>query len=551
LLQNLTGRAKAGILVSVIAGMFLAALDQTIVGTALPKILADLRGFTEYSWVIAAYMIAQAVSAPISSKLSDIFGRRTLFFANVGIFLLGSMLAGVSHSMAWLIGARAIQGLGGGGLMAAAFTIIADIFPPRERGKWTGLIGAVFGLASVVGPTLGGFLTDNLSWRWVFYVNIPVGIVAVTIAYFALPNIKHDLRGKIDWLGSFSIIGAVVPLILALLWGGSKYAWGSNTILSLFAAAVVMAAVFIAAEYKAADPIIPLRLFKNSSFSMVSLITIITAAMMFGAVLYIPIFIQTVVGESATSSGLLLLPFMVGIVGGSIVSGQIVSRTGKYKYVGLIGLTVATVALFLMSHINRDTSNITVIRNMVILGLGMGPSMPLLPMIAQNLFGLADTGVVTGAVTFFRTIGGAVGTAVLGTIFTNQLTSSLKELPLTGALASSNPQVKPLVDALHDPNVVTSKPALAEVIAHIPSQFLGLIKPAIDAYVELSKSAVANAIAIVFIVASGLAAISIVLFYLVEEHELRGRQAPEHLPTDDDNAAQSSERLAVNAAEQK
>jgi EmrB/QacA subfamily drug resistance transporter len=551
LLQNLSGRAKAGILISVIAGMFLAALDQTIVGTALPKILADLRGFTEYSWVIAAYMIAQAVSAPISSKLSDIFGRRTMFFINVGVFLLGSMLAGVSHSMAWLIGARAIQGLGGGGLMAAAFTIIADIFPPRERGKWTGVIGGVFGLASVVGPTLGGFLTDNLSWRWVFYVNIPVGIAAVTIAYFALPNIKHDIRGKIDWLGSVSIIGAVVPLILALLWGGNKYAWGSSTIMGLFAAAAVMTAAFIAAEHYASDPIIPLRLFKHRSFTMVSVITVITAAMMFGAILYIPIFIQTVVGQSATSSGLLLLPFMVGLVFGSIVSGQVVSRTGKYKMVGLIGLTIATVALFLMSHIDRNTSNFIVIRNMVILGLGMGPSMPLLPMIAQNLFGLADTGVVTGSVTFFRTIGGAVGTAVLGTIFTNQLTSSLQELPLTGALASSAPQVKTLVDALHNPNVVTSKPALAEVLGHIPAQLLPVFKPAIDAYVELSKSAVANAIAMVFIVASGLAAISVVLFYLVEEHELRGRQAPEHLPSDGGQAPARHEGAPVTASDNR
>jgi EmrB/QacA subfamily drug resistance transporter len=537
LLQHLSKRAKAGILISVIAGMFLAALDQTIVGTALPKILADLKGFTEYSWVVAAYMIAQAVAAPISSKLSDIYGRRVMFFVNVGIFLLGSVLAGASHSMAWLIASRAIQGLGGGGLAAAAFTIIADIFPPRERGKWVGLIGAVFGLASVIGPTLGGFLTDNLSWRWVFYVNIPVGIAAMAIAYFALPNIKHDARGKIDWLGSLSITAAVVPLILALIWGGSKYAWSSVTIMGLFAVAAIMTLVFILIERKAADPIIPLRLFKERSFTLVSIITVLTSALMFGGILYIPIFIQTVAGQSATNSGLLLLPFMMGVVFGSIVSGQITSRTGRYRYVGLIGLAIATFALYLLSQITRDTSNATVIRDMVILGLGIGPSMPLLPMIAQNLFGLADTGVVTGSVTFFRTIGGAVGTAILGTIFNNQLASNLKEIPISGPLASADSHVAQLVTALHDPNVITSPSALADIAGKLPASVLPVLKPAIDAYIELSKTSIADSIAIVFTVAAGFSAVAIVLFSLVEERELRSAQSPEHMPAEQKSRA--------------
>jgi EmrB/QacA subfamily drug resistance transporter len=546
-LQQLSGRAKAGILVSVISGMFLAALDQTIVGTALPHILADLKGFTEYSWVVAAYMITQAISAPISSKLSDIYGRRVMFFFNVIVFLAGSALAGAAHSMTWLIIARAIQGIGGGGLAAAAFTIIADIFPPRERGKWTGLIGAVFGLASVIGPTLGGWLTDNLSWRWVFYVNIPVGAVALGIAARFLPNIKHDFRGKIDWLGAVGITGAVVPLILALIWGGSKYAWGSAQIISLFAAAAVMTTAFISIEYFAEDPIIPLRLFKEYSFSLVSIITVLTAALMFGGILYIPIFIQTVVGQSATNSGLLLLPLMIGIVAGSIVAGQITARTGKYRVVGLVSLSIAAFAMYLLSHITRDTSNAIVSRNMVILGLGIGPTFPLLPMIAQNLFGLADTGVVTGAVTFFRTIGGAVGTAVLGTVFNNELKSGLNALPLPSPLNQPNPQLKPLVDALHNPDVVTSPSALHQILTAIPAQFMTVLKPAVDQYIEWSKTAIADAISMVFVVGTGLAAVSIVLYYLVEERELRGAQTPEHIKEPMPEPIQTAESIAASA----
>lgn len=525
MLQNYSRAAKIGILVSVISGMFLAALDQTIIGTALPSILSDLQGFTEYSWIVAAYMIAQAVAAPVTAKLSDIYGRRTMFFFNVAVFLLGSILAGAAQSMTWLIVARAIQGVGGGGLATAAFTVIADIFPPRERGKWAGLIGAVFGLSSIVGPLVGGYLTDNLSWRWTFYVNIPVGAVAIALAAKYLPNIKHDARGKIDWLGAAAITAAVTPLILALIWGGSKYAWDSPQIISYFSLAAVMTAAFIWIERKAQDPIIPLRLFKQPSFSLVNLIIVLTAALMFGGILYIPIFIQTVVGQSATNSGLLLLPFMIGVVISSIISGQITARTGKYRLVGLAGLGIAVMALFLLSGITRNTTNAQVSFDMILLGLGIGQSFPLLPMIAQNLFGLADTGAVTGAVTFFRTIGGAVGTAILGTIFNNTLTNGLKSLPTTGL--ERTPQ---LAGALQDPNIVTSQPAIEQLLSHVPAQALPAIKPAVDNFLDLSKGSVADAIAIVFTVAMGLGAVSLVLFYLVEERELRSHQSPEHTP---------------------
>jgi EmrB/QacA subfamily drug resistance transporter len=514
MLHHLSGRAKAGILISVIAGMLLSALDQTIVSTAMPKILVDLKGFSELSWVVAAYLIAQAVAVPITSKLSDIYGRKVMFFFNVIVFLVGSVLCGMAANMPWLIGARALQGIGGGGLAAAAFTIIADIFPPRERGKWTGLIAATFGLASVIGPLLGGYLTDNINWRWVFYVNLPVGAIALIIAWFALPNIKRDARGKIDWFGSITMAATVIPFLLALIWGGTKYAWNSTQILSMFALAAVMLTTFILVERKAEDPILPLRLFKVKSFTLINIIIILTAALMFGGVVYIPIFMQTVLGQSATNSGLQLLPMMAGIVFGSIGSGQLTSRTGKTRVIGLIGLTIAGIALVLLSHLTSSTSITTISWDMFLLGIGIGPSLPLMPLIAQNLFTPRDIGVVTGATTFFRTVGGAIGTAILGTIFNNHLTSSLASIPHTNL----PPQ---LVSALSDPNIIASKTATNAVLSHVPPAALTTLQPSITTYLDLAKSSIASSIALVFGACIILAAASLGLFYLVKEKELR------------------------------
>lgn len=522
-LMQLSGRQKAGILTGVLISMFLAALDQTIVGTALPKIVAELNGSSLLAWVVSAYLLASAVSVPIMSKLSDIFGRRTLYFVNIGLFLLGSALCGLAQNMEQLIAFRVLQGLGGGFLLASAFTIIGDIFPPRERGKWAGLVGASFGLASVVGPTLGGFLTDNISWRAVFYVNIPVGIIAIIALILTLPNIKRDDHGQIDWLGAGTLVVVTIPLLVGLLQAhagtaaasAGSFAWGSLTQLGLFALSALGIAAFIFAEKRAHDPIVPLWLFKNRNFTLSNLITFLTAAALFGGVVYIPIFIQSVIGTSATGSGLVLLPFTAGTLVASISTGQIVSRTGKYKAVGLVGLVLITVAMILLSRITGTTGNGTIIVDMIILGLGLGVTFPLFASIVQNEFEARQIGVVTGALTFFRTVGGAVGTAVLGSIYNSTLASRLSEIPhqnLPGGVVSS----------LSNPNVLQSVTTVHKIKTSLPPMF----QDAAATFIREAHDAIAYAIGHVFIFGIVVGVIGFVLMALIVEHPLRDGHEP-------------------------
>jgi EmrB/QacA subfamily drug resistance transporter len=517
-LQDLSKREKIEILVGVLASMLLAALDQTIVGTALPSIVKDLNGYTLLTWVVSAYLLAAAVAVPISSKLSDIFGRKNLYLVNISIFLLGSILCGQAQSMGELIAFRALQGIGGGFLLASAFTVIGDIFPPRERGRWQGLFGAVFGFASVVGPTLGGYLTDHFSWRWVFYINVPVAIVAIILLVTGMPNFKHERR-PIDWLGALTLIWAVVPLMLALTWGGSKYAWGSSMELAMFSVAAVGLAAFLINERRAADAIVPLRFFENRNFSLSNAIIFLSAAGLFGGVIYIPIFVQTVIGKSATSSGLILLPMMAAVVVSSVITGQITSRTGRTKWLGVGGLAILTFATLLLSHISIDTSNAAIIRDMVLMGLGMGVTFPLFTLIIQNEFTSRDLGAVTGALTFFRTVGGAVGTAVLGTVFNNTLRHHLDALSLPSQLPSAASQ------ALHNPNILSdpnrTKAVVDAVNTHVPAQFIATFQNAINVYLRGAKEAIAFSIGHVFVAGVAIAGSCFVLMLFMIDRPLR------------------------------
>jgi EmrB/QacA subfamily drug resistance transporter len=425
----LQGRALRTVFIALMLGMFLAALDQTIVSTALPTIVGDLGGLNHLSWVVTSYLLASTVSTPIYGKLGDMLGRKPVFLAAILVFLAGSMFAGLSQSMGELIGFRALQGIGAGGLMVGSQAIIADIVPPRERGRYMGLIGSVFAVASVAGPLLGGFFVDSLSWRWVFYVNMPVGALAIVIVATRLHLHTPTIRHRIDYLGATLLAAAVGALILLTTWGGNEYAWGSPTIVGLGVGGVALIAAFLWQETRAREPILPLALFRSSAFSVSSGMGFAIGMGMFGAVIFIPLFLQLVYGATPTSSGLRMLPLMAGLLIASIASGRAISRIGRYKVFPIAGTAIIVVGMYLLSRLGVGTAPWLASVYMLVVGIGIGLAMPVLVLVVQNDARPEDVGVATSAATFFRSVGGAFGVAVFGTIFAIRLSDRLARLP--------------------------------------------------------------------------------------------------------------------------
>jgi EmrB/QacA subfamily drug resistance transporter len=434
------------ILGALMLGMFLASLDQTIVSTALPTIAGDLHGLNHLSWVVTAYLLATTISTPLWGKLGDLYGRKNLFQLAIIIFLVGSMLSGLSQNMIELIACRAIQGVGAGGLMVGAQAITGDVIPARQRGRYMGYFGAVFGLSSVLGPLAGGFFTQHLSWRWVFYINVPIGIVALFIVAAVLHIPVNRVQHKIDWLGLSLLSAGVTAIILLTTWGGTQYAWGSSTIIFLAVLGAALLAAFCFVETRATEPIIPLKLFRGRTFSAATGVGFIVGFAMFGAIVYLPLYLQTVHGASPTASGLELLPVVVGMLSTFIVSGRLVSSTGRYKIFPVLGCAVMGVGLFLLSRLGTNTSfGITSIY-MLVVGLGVGLVMQVLVVAVQNSVPYSQLGVATSTATFFRTIGGCFGVSLLGAVFDNRLISALKVhaagLPtslLQGSSIAANP----------------------------------------------------------------------------------------------------------------
>ncbi len=511
---DVSDRAKLMILGAAMLTLFLAAIDQTVVGTAMPRVIAELHGLNLYSWVFTAYMLTSTISVPIAGKLSDLYGRKTFFIAGVMVFLTGSALAGASQTMMQLIAFRGLQGIGGGFLFANTFAVVGDLFPPGERAKYAGVMSGVMGLASVIGPLIGGGLTDSFNWRWVFYVNLPLGAVAIPVLFLVLPSFG-GVRGRrqIDYYGVGALIGTLTPLLLGLTWGGDEYAWLSPEILTLFAFSAGFLGVFIACEMRAAEPIIPLDLFRNNVFTVSVAITFVTGVGLFANSMLIPLYMQGVHGASATRSGLLLTPMTLGLVLGSTLSGQFVSRFGKYRYAAMTGIVILTGGVFFLSLLERDDSYVRLAANMFVAGAGMGITIPTLVVAAQNAVGYETLGIVTSMTQFARSMGGAIGLSVLGTMMTSRLGDDLRAIP--GDVAGTTPQ--PLIQRLQDdPGVVASPQGLSSLNASA-SQLGVDVTPLLD----YLRDSLTHAIAFDYRVSTFIIASALIVALFLKEMPLR------------------------------
>jgi EmrB/QacA subfamily drug resistance transporter len=514
-------------MVGVLIVMLLASLDQTIVSTAMPRVIADLQGFDRYTWVSTAYLLTSTVMVPIYGKLSDLFGRKPIFLFGVIVFLIGSALSGASQSMNELIAFRAFQGIGAGALMPIAIAIVGDLFTPRERGKWQGLTGGVWGLSAIIGPTLGGWITQNASWRWVFYVNLPIGIVAMLVLIFLMPTLRGKAKNiSIDYIGAALLVLGTVPLLLGFTWAGTQYDWLSPQIIGLFVGAVIALTAFIVyeawLERRGGQPIIEPGLFKNSVFSVSTLVTMIFGMGLFGSIFFIPLFVQGVIGTSATNSGLILTPLLLTSVVGSVVSGQLVSRLGRYKWIAILGMVVSVVGAWLLVRLDVNATNNDVLLAMLVLGLGLGFGMALYTLIVQNALP-TKIGQATAALTFFRQIGGTIALAAMGSVMTSAyLPAFQKALP--AAVHRFIPASALAV--FHNPQVLLSPGLLAQMqaqfAAHGP-QALALFRQVIEAV----KIGLAQGIHNVFILSFGLMIAGLIAVLFLKEIPLRGGRTAE------------------------
>jgi len=505
----------------VLLAMFLSALDQTVVGTALPKIIADLKGFEHYTWVATAYLLTATIMMPIVGRLTDMYGRKWFYIVGIIIFLIGSALCGLSQNMTQLILFRGFQGIGAGIMMANAFIVIGDLFPPSERGKYQGLIVAVFGLSSIVGPLLGGFITDNISWHWIFYINLPLGIPVVLAFIRFFPDVRPlQVKHKLDFLGVAALVLCISLLIIGLSWAGSEYEWQSPQVIGALSLSAVMLIAFILVESQAAEPIMPLGLFRSRTVTVAVVVRFCIGMGMFGIILFVPLFFQGVLGRSATYSGTLLMPQMLAMVVASTLSGQAVARLGgHYRIQAIIGLAIMAAGLFLLSFMSPDTSHAQAVFAIVVTGIGMGIAMPLFVIAVQNDVPYRVMGVATSSVQFFQSIGQAVGLAVFGSMMASRFTANVMG---NEAIAQLGLPHELLSQITSNPEALMSREALADLEGTLGS---GLARQ----FLELVKGDLATAITYVFTIGAAVIVVAFVATLFLKEHPLKRSHGPAHV----------------------
>ena len=512
--KNLSKAGISLILVGLMASLLLSALDSTIVSTAMKKIVNDLQGMEYYAWPFTIYMLCSTVITPISGGIADIFGRKPIILIGILTFLIGSVLCGISQSMMQLIIFRGIQGIGGGIIITSVFTVVADLFPPEKRGKYMGIVTSVYGLSSIIGPLLGGLIIDHLSWRWIFYINVPVGILAIAIIAFVMPNFKTEGQKKsVDYSGTIAIILALVPMLLAFSWAGKNYSWLSVQIIGMFVFSLVMLAIFVFFESKSQNPIIPLSFFRNRGINVTLFVAFLTNGIMFAAIMYIPYFAQGILGTTATTSGTITMPMMIGSLFASALTGVLTSKYGKHKVFVFFAFIFMAVGTGLLSTMSAGTPNINVILYMIILGLGIGINMPIANTNVQNSVPPMQIGSATSTVQFFRNIGCTIGSAIYGTIMITAMNTGFSKLDF------SNVPDK-VQDLLKNPQIITNSDSVKQIMQQVPTEY----SISFGIALEQAKNVLSNSIHEIFLFCMFAAIGGIVLTIFFKDAPLRTKK---------------------------
>lgn len=516
-MEHLTLKRKVSIMIAIMAAMFFAAINQTITSTAMPRIIAILDGMDYYTWTINIYLLTSTIATILVGKLSDMFGRKPFILIGILFFMLGAFLTGTSTDVYQFIIYRGIQGIGAGIIQSTAFMSVGDLFPPRERGKWMGLMTAVFGFSSVLGPTLGGYLVDNIEWRWLFWIFLPLGVVAFIMIWTLFPKVERKPGQSIDYLGSLFLTTSIVPLLLAFSWAGTEYAWGSPQIIGLIAASVVSAFIFILVEMKAKEPVLPLSLFKNSVVTVSNLIGFFMNFGLMGAMIYISFYVQGVLGISPTYAGYVTIPMSIFMMGTSAIAGQLIAKSGKYKRYALLGVPIMMVGMGIM--VFMDNIWLTVVST-IIFGIGLGLGMPVFSLATQNAVPHNELGVATASSQLFRNLGGTIGIAVMGTVMSNNLTKNLKEaLQSTNApdFSTVDPQLAQQMLSFANPQTLMNKPLIEQTQASLPAD----VQPLFAQMIDSIRDALGNTLSMVFLTGTLVLVVALLLVFFLKEIPLR------------------------------